>query len=209
MADLEFKPVNPGIGFHPFSEGLPYQAPTPPAGPSQGSGAVAAGPPRYAPPQKQMPKPAPFPVPVPKQEPPVPQPEPRLEFSSYYFPKRILSQLFDLCLNTALVAGALVLVLWQMKIPLSTLVEPGVGEILAGFLIAFHVAISISQQVAFHTTLGMRIFGLRLTQDLQEPSTSRILLRSLLFPLSLLTLGLFRIHDKWSGVFPVETADIE
>ena len=43
---IQFKPLHEGMGFHPFSDGLPY-APESKAKPSQGTGATAAGKPRF------------------------------------------------------------------------------------------------------------------------------------------------------------------
>lgn len=48
--ELSFQPINPGLGFHPFSDGLPY-APVSKSGLAGGSGAVSAGPPRISTPR--------------------------------------------------------------------------------------------------------------------------------------------------------------
>ena len=52
---LNFKPLSEGLGFHPYSNGLPYSPanPTPqpasfPKSPATGTGAVAAGRPSFA-----------------------------------------------------------------------------------------------------------------------------------------------------------------
>ena len=44
---ISFKPLHEGMGFHPFSDGLPY-APETKKKPSTGAGATAAGRPRFA-----------------------------------------------------------------------------------------------------------------------------------------------------------------
>jgi len=49
-AKIQFKPLHEGMGFHPFSDGLPYapESKTKYATPSTGTGAVSAGRPRFA-----------------------------------------------------------------------------------------------------------------------------------------------------------------
>jgi len=50
-AKIQFKPLHEGMGFHPFSDGLPYAPESKTkyaSGPSTGTGAVSAGRPRFA-----------------------------------------------------------------------------------------------------------------------------------------------------------------
>ncbi len=50
---IKFKPLHDGMGFHPFSDGLPY-APESKTKYSQGSGAVSGGRPQFATPQTAL-----------------------------------------------------------------------------------------------------------------------------------------------------------
>lgn len=181
--ELDFQPLTPGLGFHPFSDGLPYaplskapaQTKPVPAGrpaSSTGSGAVAAGAPRFA---TTLPIPAPampsrVSVPVAqksaKAEPASatrPQPAaPNLVFGWAYPFKRALAWILDSALNTSICFGALSAALWNQNLAPELLLNPGTIVVSMLFFAAFSWALIAAQEIAFGTTVGKRLFGLTL-----------------------------------------------
>lgn len=230
MADIEFKPLTDGLGFHPFENGLPY-APGPhskhPSTLSSGSGAVSAGRPVFSFPIYD-PAMAPRPVPARPIVETNPAPSPAREAlpardnsvdargMGYVF-KRSFAYLVDTLIHGTLGAGALVSGIWKQDIQLESLATPGVLLLIGGFLLAFNWTMMLAEEVALGTTVGKRLMGLTLMSTQGRPSVSRVLLRAVLFCFSMAFCGLGLLsslfdskkrcwHDLASGIEPQETA---
>lgn len=230
---LKFKPLNKGLGFHPFSDGLPYAQNL-----NKGAGAVQAGPARFAfPPAAakstvttalrpvesvssapRLPTP---PLPV-RQVGAAsiaasPDPSPKIEIASYgffYLLKRVIAYSFDSVLNIGLCLGGLVFALYRMNMDLTQL--GNVEIIFAGgmFLLLFNWALISAQEIAFHTSVGKKLMGLRVSG-----APAAIFLRSFFFLISFAFLGLGLIwslfdqrrrcwHDVAADIQPEEIADL-
>lgn len=196
--ELDFKPLSSGLGFHPFSDGLPYAPLSKSPGqakPAQnltnGTGAISAGAPRFA-----ATLPATIKVPVAQ---PAPQTlvqtaaqaaakaaapstvQERLSASEQrlgwgYVFKRVLAWTLDSVLNTVICFAALSMALWNQNLAPELLLNPGTLMVSALFFAAFSWALVTAQEIAFGTTLGKRLFGLRL-----DGTTSAIFLRAFFF----------------------------
>jgi hypothetical protein len=235
--NLDFRPLTEGLGFHPFSDGLPY-APVSKASTviSQGTGAVAAGKPRFAMPRPVAPRvavpiasPAPQPMVFAQQAEQQAQaaaaaavveqedlrallPGGVQEFGALYVAKRVSAFVVDSALNVLLCAATLSVALWKQDLSPDLLVNPSVILVASLFLGVFSWALMTAQEVAFGTTVGKRLFGLVL-----RGSTGALMVRALLFPVSVAVFGLGLLwsmadgrrrcwHDLVSRVQPVEIA---
>lgn len=175
--ELNFTPITDGLGFHPFSDGLPYApvsktatskvAPTPkPMAPlsPMGTGAVAAGTPRFSVPQVSVPR-----VSVPQASQPQPQaqaPAPTLQvderYGFVYSFKRIFAFAIDWALNISLCLTALSFALVRQDIEPTALMAPEVLLLAVLFVLTFSWALVTAQEVAFGTSVGKRIFRMSL-----------------------------------------------
>ena len=232
-APIRFKPLTKGLGFHPFSDGLPYapmnpKPERPGGGTGMGSGAVAAGPARIAAPVKPRPV-QPRPV-QPKAGPtgatsagparPVEavMPAPAafiVERHGYgYLFKRVIAYLMDSGLNIGLCVAAFGFALKQIGIPYALLRDPEILFLSAVFLAVFNWALITAQEVAFRTSIGKHLFGLSLPGN--GPT---IFLRAFYFPVSLVFLGLGIFwglfnrrkrcwHDALADLQPFERAQL-
>ena len=175
---IHFRPLHSGVGFHPFSDGLPY-APAVPStrkpqnGNTMGTGAVAAG----------LPRPVFIPQPkiaqTPIQAAPVsPMVAPAIEknFSWTYPLARFYAFIIDSALNVLLTAAAVTVGFAFADLDPWFLLEPSIFAVTAFFLMAFSWALMASQEILFKTTVGKRAVGLKI-----RGSTGAILLRSFLF----------------------------
>jgi len=227
--ELSFQPLSAGLGFHPFSDGLPY-APVVKNQMSQGSGAVAAGPAKFVAQLPQVSKAVPsspaVATPFVAQVPVVPtQPalsalkeelsaEPLFEtqFGLGYLLKRVLAYVVDTSVNLTLCIGALAYALTKQSLSPDALINPGVILIVAIFLLFFNWALITAQEVAFGTSAGKRLFRLML-----DGPSSTILLRAFFFIPSSAFCGLGLLwalfsnkrrcwHDTASGLQPIEIA---
>jgi len=227
---LNFKPINSGLGFHPFSDGLPYAPVTPStrastrtqlppraatsaplAGPMAAAGATVAGRPRVAPAvlsrspvQATVATPAPMvsPAPAPSQ--------PEMRTSWAFLPKRVFAYAFDLIFAAAFCLVSLAFLMMQQRLDASQFFHPSVLLIGGVFLMVLCWALIAAQEVAFGTSLGKRLFGLKL-----QGSAGAIFLRAALFIPSGLIFGLGLLwaffdsrrrcwHDLAAGVRVVE-----
>ncbi len=260
-SELKFKPITEGLGFHPFSDGMPYaplsQAPgtsrtaATAAAISQGAGAVSAGTPKFSYPTPRAEKPVLTPrVSVPvvqsgtvaspaaitRAQPAMQTPASAAaaavaaavaakvaqqaeaqrfaapEYGFFYLIKRVLAYAVDTVVNFSLCIGALSLALWKQDLNPELLVNPSVLLVSTLFFVVFHWAILTSQEIAFGTSFGKRMFRLAL-----DGSTSAIFLRSFFFFPSVafgglgLLWGLFNKkrrcwHDSIVDLQPIEIA---
>jgi hypothetical protein len=240
---IEFKALTDGLGFHPFANGLPYAPITPNGAPKatpkpsfeSGSGAYSAGRPTFVTTQKvQVPRSAVYTNSSAQTQTPRIQtqrqsnlqanvqaqaPQKSLlqveqHYGFEYIAKRFLAYFVDSFLNMSLGAGALFLVLWKQETNLESLINPSVLIISALFLIFFNWAMVTAQEVAFHTSVGKKFFGLQL-----HGSLGSILIRAILFIPSCAVFGLGVLwilfspngrcwHDSASGTQPQEIAEL-
>lgn len=193
--EIRFAPVTDGLGFHPFSEGLPY---APAAKPSlTGTGAVAAGTPRFA---TQIPQVA-LPV-IPSM--PVPG-------IGYLF-KRVAAYGIDSALNVTLSGVALVFVFMRLGLQYESLLRADAAILTAAFLGVLNWALIAAQEIAFGTSFGKRVFRLAL-----DGSATAIFLRSFFFAASVAFFGVGLVwsvlnrrrrcwHDMIVDLQPIEIA---
>lgn len=187
MEKIRFKPLNKGLGFHPFSDGLPYAPVTkaPQSPPTiMGTGAVAAGPARIVLPQK--PRPIAKTIEPSKAETP--------HYGLIYLIHRTIAYSIDTGLNIVLCLGGLRLALWKMHVPFSKILTLETMFILILFLMILNWALIAAQEIAFGTTIGKRLFGLTL-----DGGAAVIFLRSFFFAISFCFMGaglLWAIFDK-------------
>lgn len=195
---LAFKPVTEGLGFHPFSDGLPYapvtraQSPHPPvvaaasmayvptpASVTLGSGAVAAGPARYSIPNQTS-----LVAPALKKATAVAtaakaaqlSAETATEYTWGYLARRVTAYTVDLFLNLGVCVLSMGAVFYKQHLPKAVLLSPSVLPFLILFALFFHWALTTAQEVALHTTVGKNLFGLKI-----EGSVTSIFLRAFFF----------------------------
>lgn len=181
---------------------------------SRGTGAVSAGPATFVRPRVQVPvatiKPS---APVAKAAAaPVPVLQPVPTYGFVYLLKRIMAYTIDSTVNLALLAGGLILALWNQDVRVESFMNPSVLFFGVIFGLIFNWALITAQEVIFSTSIGKRIFGLAL-----KGGTGAILLRAFFFIPSLafcgigLAWGLFDHqrrcwHDLVGAIQPVEIA---
>ncbi|MGZ3689148.1 MAG: RDD family protein [Bdellovibrionota bacterium] len=231
--EIKFKPLSEGLGFHPFSDGLPYApitktgssvrgapvTPAPMPAPRMGTGATAAGPARFVNPRAaQVSVPRVTTVPQRRLPEPVVQvakpsvPAEQENFGALYLLKRASAYLVDSLVDVGLCLGALSALLWKQDMSPDLLFSPSVIVVAILFLVVFNWSVVTAQEVMFGTTLGKRLFGLRL-----QGSAGAIFFRAILFPVgaAFAGLGVFwslldskgrGVHDVASGVQPLEIA---
>jgi uncharacterized RDD family membrane protein YckC len=206
---IQFRPLDRGLGFHPFEQGLPY---TPPAAPSKsiplserpGAGAQAAGTPTFVFPKN----PAPLRGDLVHSTAPATTPATvkLLEFDRSgrifeappretlgYVLKRVVASLVDFSV-LGLLVGTLFLALLTREDFFGAILQD-LGLFLGALLFSFLCVWTLltAQEVAFKTSLGKWLMGLQL-----EGTQGEIFLRSLLFVPSVLLLGiglLFALFD--------------
>jgi hypothetical protein len=232
--EIHFKALTPGLGFHPFSNGLPYSPPAAKGIPekpqnfSQGTSAYTAGRPSFVYPKAQT-KPSPQAIAVPASVKVAAKasaivgtqatsPKPLLQTDHHlgfeYLLKRVLAFFVDSFLNILLSSSILGFCLWSQSNNFDFMMNSGVLLISGCFLIFFNWAMITSQEILFHTSIGKKLFGLRL-----EGSLGAILGRAVLFIPSAAFFGLGVIwaafndnrmswYDAATGVQPKEVAEI-
>lgn len=170
---IQFQPINSGLGFHPFSNGLPYapekklkrdsKKPS-----SQGTGAVAAGRPTFV-----------FPDDPPAQV----QIQTLNDESrwSHIF-KRSLAFLVDTLAGSIVCSFGLFLAFKVLGVSFENLYRRDFTLVVLVFLGVFNWTLITAQEIAFGTTVGKKLFGYFLSG-----TPIQILVRSILFvPLSAL-----------------------
>ena len=177
------------------------------------SGAVAAGASTFAQPANT--KPSRISVPVVQQPAVAPtsvQSQPAPVGVIYVF-QRLIAYCLDLGINLflAVTGFCAILIIYQIKLDLIS--NPTGLMLILLFSIVFHWTLMTAQEVVFGTTIGKKLFRLKLVG-----SELRIVMRSLLFIPSLLLGGLGLLpaifgskhrglHDSISGITPVNTAN--
>jgi uncharacterized RDD family membrane protein YckC len=190
--EIRFTPLTDGLGFHPFSDGLPYapvsKTPQTPRRLQQGTGAIAAGPPKMAPkisvpissaarPVKKL---APKPVAETQAQPQIAGPH----YGFLYLFKRMAAYTIDSMLNVSLLVTGLSFIILRQELESNFLLTWTTVILGALFVLVFNWAAIVAQEVAFGTSIGKRIFGLWLNGN---PMT--IFIRGFLFVLGLVFLG--------------------
>ena len=218
MADsksIQFKPLSEGLGFHPKLNPTP-QAPSvpklapPPVLPHSTPAKPPVAPTDFARPHHHQHSTAAVITPM--------QPEVRgeslrvSESRALLIVKRVFAFLFDIVFHAALFLVGLAASLRFMGVPEDQIV-PFLNTLETAAFVIFAIwMILIAQESVFHMTLGKRLFGLFL-----DGSSLAIVIRGLLFPLSLVLAGvgvliaLFdkrsrTLHDLLTGVRVIEIA---
>ena len=198
---LSFKPLTEGLGFHPFSDGLPYAPLRKNRTPTTGGGAVAAGPPSFARPTKlnQATQKAETDKPLLREE----------TFGFSYLFKRMIAYFIDSFFNISVCVIALTYILIHEDIRIESLViGPDLAFLIVTFLFVFNWALITAQEVTFRSSLGKRIVSLQLSGS----SASKLLLRSFLFILSGFFCGiglLWGLFDKQKRCWHDVVTDIQ
>lgn len=201
--EISFKPLTDGLGFHPFEGGLPY---TPANSQNSqkkqtGIGATAAGRPQFSYPTQKSATPSPF-NPVRSTPVDVTAEKIRRELESIqtqrldqaramaartYAPievaygfsysfERIFAFLLDSAFNLSVCASILSTALISTDLDhIKTIDDPALITV-GVFLFICNWALLAAQEVAFGTTIGKRIFGLKL-----DGTGVQCLIRSVLF----------------------------
>lgn len=178
--ELPFKPMSKGLGFHPFSDGLPYapqaglRQPLRTLGPA-GTGAEAAGPASFVPPPRQPVAQAP--APAPHREAPRP--------SVWILVQRVLAWWVDLGIHAAIVGAALIAYSSHLHVKPDGWTQWEVLVFLAGGVLVFHTFALLAQEVAFNTSLGKQLLDLRI-----EGRPWAIIARGFIFPWTVLAAGI-------------------
>ncbi|MCM2322776.1 MAG: RDD family protein [Oligoflexia bacterium] len=213
--ELVFRPVTSGLGFHPFSDGMPYAPvsqnatarttqkhglPFRPLS-NMGSGAVAAGTPTFVTgpvgfPSRPVPRVS-VPVATAAQNPaaaratePVATTIAQPTFGFVYLLKRCLAYGIDSGINLGLGIAALSAALMEQSLKPELLLNPGIILVSALFFGFFNWAIITAQEVAFGTSIGKRLFRLAVSGP-----ASAVLLRAFFF---LPSAGCFGAGLLWS-----------
>jgi hypothetical protein len=207
---INFKPLHEGMGFHPFSDGLPY-APESKSKPVQGAGATAAGRPRFtnqlpaqARPQLktarqlQNPVAAPAPVVRPAGVQVRPQEKPAALPVSTRDPDLLRQRCFAYLLDSVIHAGFWIgtnlaaLLLFHFQID-SGLVKDNLPQFMIFFLFSQWMFIAL-QEMLFENSIGKLFFNLEFQRNHKS-----LFLRSVVFMIGALCMGLglyFRPHDR-------------
>jgi len=207
---IQFKPLHEGMGFHPFSDGLPYapesKARTP--APSTGAGAVSAGRPRFstqtlaptrtgmktarqlqampqtAVPQIQPAREAP-PLKITKAAPTAPAPQVSVEVDSAPIRERFFAYLLDTVIHAGFWIGTNLAALFFFDFRIDgEIVQENLGQFLAFFIISQWIFIAL-QEVLFENSLGKSFFDLEFKRNHRS-----LFLRSTVFMLGVLAGGL-------------------
>lgn len=204
--ELDFKPITQGLGFHPFSDGLPYapvsktqqtqtQAPrlsgsVPPASSSviprastalRGAGAVAAGRPQFVLPTPKTVNPAPSSV-APAVE--LLDSHEQVYGWTYLF-KRVFAYAIDSAITFSVCFAALMYALEKTHGTAELEGAPALWFLGLMVGLAFHWFFITAQELIFKTTVGKRWMGLRLFGG-----ASAIFVRAFFFVPSVLFCGL-------------------
>jgi hypothetical protein len=201
---ISFRPLHDGMGFHPFSDGLPY---APEAkrkqAPSTGTGAVSAGTPRFAEPvrtarqlqqaSQARTQPAPAPRPVVTRPQPQTQPVTSEGTGSDLVRRRAFAYLLDAILHAGfwITTNLAALFAFQFHLDPELMLQNPAG-FLVFFLLSQWLFVTL-QEVLFETSAGKVFFQLEF-----ERGHRSLLLRSIVFALgSLLVFGwFFRPQDS-------------
>lgn len=239
---LEFKPLSSGLGFHPFANGLPYtpkSGPQSPASPSidrpefrNGTGAAAAGAPRFALPPKRpltlttvsaasssVSAVTNRSVTASAQSKPT---EPGVETAHAdtvpgmgYLLSRTLAYGIDTLFNTLLTFIGLCFAFGGFRYStLRPILTPEMMILAALGIMVLNWALITAQELLFHTTFGKKVFGLEL-----QGRPAQIILRAVLFVPSTLCFGIGIFwslfdskracwHDRASNLQPAQLAKL-
>ncbi|MBU6152928.1 MAG: RDD family protein [Bdellovibrionales bacterium] len=205
---IKFKPLHEGMGFHPFSDGLPY-APESKSKPQMGAGATAAGRPRFTtqiPPQvrpqlktaRQLQNPSISSATAIRTATPsraiqttpkvMPASEPSL------LRQRSFAYLLDSVIHASFWIGTnlAALFLFQFQIDFG-IVKDSLPQFLVFFLFSQWIFIGL-QEVLFENTIGKAFFQLEFQRNHKS-----LFLRSMVFMTGILCFGLglyFRPQDR-------------
>lgn len=210
---ISFKPIHEGMGFHPFSEGLPYapQAkqeskpkPTAPAISSYGRGAVSAGAPSFATPkttrqilQKNI-------QPVAAEKPKMPVN--KTENNESILRKRFFAYLMDTVIHLGfwISINLVAIFAFHFELDMALLEKNWFGFAL--FFIFSQWFFIAMQELLFENSLGKLFFGLEFKRNRNSFFGSSLLLRSIVFILGALAAGLgfyFLPQDKIAEIQPM------
>jgi hypothetical protein len=195
---IQFKPLHEGMGFHPFSDGLPYapesKAKSAPA--ATGTGAVAAGRPRFQNPSAPLPRSGMKTArqlqqqeQAPRIVTPAPAPASTQARAQVSIEAPLRQRFFAYLLDTVLHAGfwiatnlaALFFFDFQLDVEL---VRENAGQFIAFFVVSQWIFVAL-QEVLFENSLGKSFFGLEF-----QGNHHSLFLRSTVFLLGILAGGL-------------------
>jgi len=206
---ISFSPMHKGLGFHHFTDTLNSNKTINPP--------VTKVSLRQPPPPVQRPSGDAYKKPslnmALKETQAAPSIEKQQVYGFLYLTKRMFAFLFDTALNFSLCLGAFLLVLLQINIDFNPLLTLDVMAVTFLFLCVFNWILITSQEIAFHTSIGKKMFSLTLKGDVTQ-----IFLRSFYFLISFgFLLGIFWslfdrkkrcLHDIFVDLQPQEVAEI-
>jgi hypothetical protein len=205
---IKFKPLHEGMGFHPFSDGLPY-APESKSKPQMGTGATAAGRPRFTtqlPPQvrpqlktaRQLQTPVNTPTPTIRpntQARPVERiSRPAAGPDTPLLRQRTFAYILDSVIHAGFWIGTNIaaLLLFHFQIDFG-IVRDSLPQFILFFLFSQWIFIAL-QEVLFENSIGKAFFHLEFQRNHRS-----LFLRSLVFMIGAICLGLgfyFRPQDR-------------
>lgn len=203
---MEFQTLHAGLGFHPFEEGLPYSSPN--SAPKRPVVPREIKPLRHTPPvPAQTPASTSSVFAIQKPQERLTERDPRFEFG--YSLRRMGAYLVDLVFHLSLFSLFFGLTAAQLGVSPSVFFERDALSLTFGVFFILHAAFLAAEEVTLGSSLGKRIFGLRM-----EGNAIRVFARSFLFPFSVLALGIGLFsslwdprgrawHDRLSGVAPI------
>ncbi len=215
--EIHFKPLTDGLGFHPFADGLPYAPTSKSQTPATGTGAVAAGRPQFMTQRKTAITVNPAPIapaierirkeletlskekttePTFSRVPPAPLktyvPQITVRYGMGYSIQRFFAYVIDSAFNLSICAAVLSTALLSTEVEGFVFYNPQAIAIATLFLFLCNWSLIAAQEVAFGTSLGKKIFGLKL-----NGTGTEVFVRAILFIPSLIFSGL----GLWIAIF--------
>ena len=224
---IQFKPLHEGMGFHPFSDGLPYAPESKSRVPNTGIGATSAGRPSFTTPQAPTPKAtlrqlqergaqpphsqpasthAPLSIAMEKplisqkiapQAAAIPQPAPFEELSPL-LRKRFVAYLMDTVIHAGFWLATNLAALFFFKFQIDAeILHDNAPQFILFFLVSQWMFIGL-QESLFETSIGKLFFNL----EFKRNHTS-LFFRSFVFMVGFLCLGLglyFRPQDRFGKI---------
>ncbi len=212
MERIQFKPLSEGLG---FTKSEPPETPKPIG---HGSGAVAAGRPKFVHPNiNPTPMPAKpesfrpeFKIPTPEKVAPTFTASIEVLYPISYSVKRFFAYAIDIIFNVCLCLTAFSILALRLGLSPQLIETDETLFLIAAFIAIFHWALVTSQEILFETTIGKRMFNLQI-----KASPSVLFLRSFAFLFSIIPMGLGLwmalfdsqkrcLHDRLADVQPSE-----
>jgi hypothetical protein len=196
---ISFKPLHDGMGFHPFSEGLPYAPTAPTVTPNhqRGTGALSAGTPSFSTPKTTRQIQQQNVQSTIAEKPVIQATSPALTQS--ILRKRFFAYLLDTVVHLGfwIAINLIAIFAFQFELDGALLEKNWLGFTL--FFIFSQWFFIAMQEMLFENSIGKLFFGLEFKRNRHSFFASSLLLRSIVFMIGALSAGLglyFLPQDK-------------